>query len=212
MAQYELTTKQKATLKKQGYVNIVRNGRTIRVTPSMVKGRQQAKAEDIYPYKTLNGRMMRSLDKTLEYPGSKATYNGKRYAIHKSNLSKKEAEKLAKMINDYSPFGAAALQTNPHTWAVGIRQWKDNAKVDQGEIRKISYDAISPPLNPSNWTLDGTFKFEKSGGTWFNNAPKGHWMRDIPLQEGIFTNTAHPRELVRISGSYSEFAVYLFKR
>lgn len=37
MAQYELTTKQKAEVRKTGHVNITRNGKQVRVTPSMVK-------------------------------------------------------------------------------------------------------------------------------------------------------------------------------
>jgi len=38
MAKYELTNKQQKLLNLQGYVNIVRNGETIRVTASMVRG------------------------------------------------------------------------------------------------------------------------------------------------------------------------------
>ena len=40
MAQYELTTKQKQALRKEGHVSITRNGKQVRVTPSMVKGRR----------------------------------------------------------------------------------------------------------------------------------------------------------------------------
>lgn len=40
---YELTTKQKAELRKEGHVYIERNGKTIRVTPSMVKGKRKGK-------------------------------------------------------------------------------------------------------------------------------------------------------------------------
>lgn len=43
MAQYELTTKQKAEMRKQGHVSITRNGKQVRVTPSMVKATGPAK-------------------------------------------------------------------------------------------------------------------------------------------------------------------------
>lgn len=43
MAQYELTAKQKAELRKEGHVYITRNGKQVRVTPSMVKKAGPAK-------------------------------------------------------------------------------------------------------------------------------------------------------------------------
>lgn len=45
MAQYKLTPKQKAEIRKEGHTFIERNGKTIRVTPSMVKTRSKKKSK-----------------------------------------------------------------------------------------------------------------------------------------------------------------------
>lgn len=40
MAKYELTPTQKKALRREGHVNIIRNSRKVRVTPSMLKVRK----------------------------------------------------------------------------------------------------------------------------------------------------------------------------
>lgn len=45
MTTYELTQKQRQSVKKDGYVMIVRNGKEVRVTPSMVKQKTRKKRE-----------------------------------------------------------------------------------------------------------------------------------------------------------------------
>lgn len=100
MAQYELTTKQKQALHKEGHVNIVRNGKQVRVTPSMVKGQTtHAKIGD-----RRENRMVRR--NAPRWYASLPTEERKRLATKAgSHLTPQEMKEYNKLTHpDYDPY------------------------------------------------------------------------------------------------------------
>lgn len=96
MARYNLTSRQRQELQKTGSVNIVRNGKTVRVTPSMAKtpkqatlrskkfGRQVLKASS---RQTGKSDTKRDSARTAMQPGKRRSASGRVYYETRKNRS-----------------------------------------------------------------------------------------------------------------------------
>ncbi len=100
MATYSITAKQRAALKKNGYVHIIRDGKKVRVTPSMVRRERKRKPQTTLRSKKFGrqvlvrgtyqtGKSNERRDKSLKAmaPGKRRSARGKTYYEYRKNRS-----------------------------------------------------------------------------------------------------------------------------
>lgn len=101
MATYSITAKQRAALKKDGYVHIIRDGKKVRVTPSMARRERKRKPQTTLRSKKFGRRVLvkgtyqtgksnERRDKAIKgamAPGKRRSARGKIYYEYRKNRS-----------------------------------------------------------------------------------------------------------------------------